>query len=170
MKIEIKANNQLCAFEKSMLDRLSSEAFPPDGDDIKWAEGSWNVLVWENDEIVSNVGVLERLVRVGSQPVRLGGIGGVATKVERRRRGLAGAALKLAQAFMRDELAVDFGLLVCENYMIPYYGKFGWQLVKVKTWIDQPQGKVAFPDPVMILPVCKSEWPDGEIDLCGMPW
>lgn len=170
MKIELKAERQLTESERLGLARLSAEAFPPDGDDTQWAQSDWHVLVWEGDEIVSHVEIVERTARVSGQPVRLGGIGGVSTLKAWRKRGLAEAALKTAVDTLREPLAVDFGLLVCGEVMIPYYSKFGWKLIGRPMWIDQPKGRVLYQSPIMVLPVCKDEWPDGEIDLCGRPW
>jgi len=170
MRIEIQAEHQLVPQVRTWLDQLSAEAFPPDGLNIEWARSDWHVLVWEGEELVSHVEIVERIASVGGQPVKLGGIGGVATKSEWRRRGLAEAAMKAAQAFLRDRLGVDFGLLICDEKMLPYYGKLGWKLVSRSLWIGQERGKVNFPTPTMILPVGKDEWPAGEIDLCGPPW
>ncbi len=54
--------------------------------------------------------------------------------------------------------------------MIPGYEKRGWQVAARSMRIEQPDGRQAFSIPVMTLPVCKQEWPEGEIDLCGLPW
>jgi aminoglycoside 2'-N-acetyltransferase I len=170
MKIVIKRDNEVSASERPQLDSLFSEAFQPDEHITQWAGDDWTVLVWENDELVSHVGIVARMATVDGQPVHLGGIGGVATRMDWRRQGLAEAALKVAQTFMHDRLAVDFGLLVCGEVMIPYYAKFGWKLLDRPMLIDQPGGKVTYSEPIMILPVCKSDWPEGEIDLCGPPW
>jgi nodulation protein A len=172
MHIELKTDDQLIDTERAGLERLSAEAFPPDGTNIQWsAKSDWHVLVWEEAEIVSHVEILERTGLVGGKPIHLGGIGGVATFKAWRKHGLAAAALKVAQAYLKDPLAVDFGLLVCGENMVHYYRKFGWELVARQMWIDQPQGRIIFHDvPILVLPVCKSGWPAGEIDLCGRPW
>jgi hypothetical protein len=79
-------------------------------------------------------------------------------------------ALKIAMDFLRDPLAVDFGLMIATDKMIPKYEKNGWQVVAHSMLMDQPGGRMALSYPVMILPVCKQEWPDGVIDLRGLPW
>ncbi len=170
MDILLKSNPQLSEPERLSLERLYTEAFPPD-EQITWTQSDLHVLVLEAGEVLSNVEIFERQVTVGGKPVHLGGIGGVSTLKAWRRRGLAEAALKVAQAYLRAPLAVDFGLLLCGETMIQYYAKFGWKLVARQVWIDQPQGRILFHDcPTMILPVCQSDWPPGEIDLCGLPW
>lgn len=170
MRIELKAKNQLTDQDRLGLDRLSAEAFPLDGDNTQWAVSDWHVLVWEDDKIVSHVEIVERTATVGSCPICLGGIGGVATLKNWRKHGLAEVALKVAVNYLHQPLAVDFGLLVCSERMIPYYSKFGWRLISRPMWIDQPQGRVLYTAPIMILPVGKDKWPDGDIDLCGQPW
>jgi aminoglycoside 2'-N-acetyltransferase I len=170
MEIEIKASHQLTPQEREQLDELFKEAFPVDDLDYKWSEVNWFVLVKEGHELVSNVEIIERTATVEGAPVKLGGIGGVATRTAWRRHGFAEAGLKIAQSFLKKKLAVDFGLLICADKMIPYYHKLGWQLVGRPMLIDQPGGKVTYSAPIMVLSVCKDEWPDGSIDLCGLPW
>lgn len=169
MQIELKTYSQLTKVERLSLERLYAEAFPPN--EITWAHTDLHVLVLEAGEIVSNVEIFERRITVGGVPVHLGGIGGVATLKSWRRRGLAEAALQAAQAYLREPLAVEFGLLICGEPMVHYYAKFGWKLVANELWIQQPQGRVLYHDaPTMVLPVGRSDWPAGEIDLCGLPW
>ena len=170
MKIELKAESDLGKNERLGLQRLYGEAFPPDETDTQWSKNDWHVLVWEGDEIVSNVEIIERAAFVGGEPVRLGGIGGVSTLKAWRKQGLAEAALKMAMEHMQQAMKVDFGLLICGDALIHYYGKFGWKLVAEEMWIDQPKGRMLFKTHIMILAVCEQEWPEGEIDLCGRPW
>ena len=76
----------------------------------------------------------------------------------------------MAQDFLRDPLKVDFGLMIATEERVPHYEKVGWCVVAHTMMIDQPDGKTAFNIPVMVLPVCKQDWPEGPIDLCGLPW
>ncbi len=170
MRIELKADDLLDEAERFGLKQLSDEAFPPDGKDTCWAKNDWHVMIWEENQIVSHVEIVDRLASVGGMPVRLGGIGGVSTLKAWRGRGLAETALRLAQAHLRQPLGVDFGLLICGEPLVHYYDKFGWKLTASQMWIEQPKGRVLFDALIMTLPVCKMDWPPGEIDLCGRPW
>jgi predicted acetyltransferase len=170
MKIEIKAAGQLSRQEKASLGHLFEEAFAQEEDDLTWSHSDWHVLVWEGEQLASQVGIVVCTSLVGGKPVKLGGIGGVATGSAWRNRGLAGAAMLEAQRFMDVELAVDFGLLVCGEEKIRSYGRLGWKLVARTMLVDQPAGKVPYTGPIMILPVRQTEWPEGEIDLCSFPW
>jgi predicted acetyltransferase len=127
-------------------------------------------LRWYGRQVVTHLDISPRQARVGQSPLCLGGIGGVITLPEYRRRGFAAQALHAAQQFIVDTLKADFGLLICSPMMTTYYRKFGWQLVSDVLVCDQPKGKVRFSGPVMILPGQKQFWPQGEIDLCGLPW
>ncbi len=170
MEIEIKPSSQLTPQEKQQLENLFATAFPPDDIDYEWAEADWYVLVHEGMELVSTLEIVEREAVVGGTPVTLGGIGGVATHPNWRRRGFAEAGLKVAHSFLRRRLAVDYGLLICSEQLVPYYGKLGWRVVEGPMLIAQSSGPVTYSAPIMVLPVCKSEWPEGVIDLCGKPW
>ena len=170
MRIEIKSAEQWSTFEKARQDCVVTSSLYAYLTGIQWARPDWAVMVWEEDELVSNVHIIERTANVGSESVRLGGIGNIATKVEWRERGYSGAALKVGQDFLLEPLRVDFGLMITTDEMIPRYNKSGWSVVAHSLSVDQPDGKVKMNYAVMVLPVLKQEWPKGEIDLCGLPW
>jgi len=130
----------------------------------------WHVVVLQDGLFVSQAGIVERTVTVAGEPVRLGGIGGVATLPALQKRGLASIAMKKAADFMRDSLKVDFGLLLCAAQTEPFYRKLGWRMVPGPLIVDQPRGKVTFDGVTMILPCVRQDWPSGTIDLCGLPW
>jgi ribosomal protein S18 acetylase RimI-like enzyme len=170
-EIEVRSAGSLPQAELTQIDDIDRQAFSDDPyRGMEWSPVHWHVLAKLNDVWVSCVGIVERTGTVHGQPVKLGGIGGVATLPTYRRRGLAEAALRKAQAFMRDQLRVEFGLLICNQQMIPYYRKLGWQVVEGPLVFQQPQGPVIFEDVTMILPGIRQEWPPGVIDLGGPPW
>jgi predicted acetyltransferase len=170
VRIEVKSAEQWSTFERARQDCVVTSSLYAYLTGIKWALPDWAVMVWEDEDMVSNVHIIERTVNVGGQAVKLGGIGNIATKVEWRQRGYASTALKVAQDFLFDPLKVDFGLMIATEEMVSHYIKTGWEEVARSMMIDQPDGKTSLDYPVMVLPVCKSEWPQGAIDLCGLPW
>ncbi len=170
MRIEVKSASELSAFEKARQECVVTSSLYSFLLGTKWATADWTVMVWEDEELVTNVHIVERTAKVGKQNIKLGGIGNVATKVEWRKRGYARSALKTAQNFLRDPLKVDFGMMIATEQMVPRYEKLGWKVAAKSMWIEQPEGKTTLNFPVMVLPVCKEEWPDGGIDLCGLPW
>ncbi len=171
MRIETKAASQMSQFEKARTDCVvTSSLYAYHTAGTQWASPDWTVMVWEEQELVSNVHIIERVVKAGSQSVRVGGIGNISTKVEWRKRGYASAALKVAMEFLADPLKVDFGLMVATESVKPIYEKLGWKMVASSLLMEQADGKMPFNYPVLILPVLAQAWPAGEIDLCGLPW
>ena len=157
---------------RATLTRWQRANFPdPATDPFVWEKPEWQVFVFVGDEPVSALGIHRRTATVNGQPVYLGGIGSVDTPAEHRRQGYSTAALRQAAAFMRDTIGADFGLLVTGKNLIPFYGRLGWQAVRGPTWCDHPRrGRVILPHVVMVLPLTGRAWPDGDIDLCGLPW
>ncbi len=170
MRIEIKSAEQWNTFEKARQDCVVTSSLYAYLSGIKWAKPDWAVMVWEDEDMVSNIHVIERTVKVGGESVKIGGVGNIATKVEWRKRGYASAALEVAQSFLLNALKVDFGLMIATKEMVPRYEKVRWMVVADSILIDQPDGMTRLNSPVMVLSVLKQDWPKGPIDLCGLPW
>ena len=168
MKIEIRPTSELRAAERRHIDAWLMQVLGTD--EYEWSGFDWRVLARVGGRVVGHVGIIERVVTVDGQPARLGGIGSVATLPERRGHGFASAALEEAAVFIRDELGVEFGLLVCTEDIVPFYRKLDWEVVEGPTVFDQPGSKVTFPDVTMVLSCTGRRWPRGTINLCGLPW
>ncbi|MDI6871554.1 MAG: GNAT family N-acetyltransferase [Bacillota bacterium] len=136
-----------------------------------WEPKRWRILVCVEGEPVSHVGVTpQRMVKVGEEPVLVGGIGGVVTLPQYRGQGFARLALREAMRFLRDELGVDFGLLLCREELVPFYAAQGWKRVPPPVLIEQPRGKVPLGLEAMALALREKPWPPGALDLCGLPF
>lgn len=177
MQVEIKMKDQLTETEMQEMSEFSHAVYPPDMPDdgagsIEWSSSEWSVLIRDDNEtLVSRMGLITRQAKCDDTDVFIGGIGGVATHPNARRQGYAGFGLKHAAQTLRDQLKVDFSLLVCRDALIPYYGKFGWTLFEGDMLVDQSSGKTKFTynKPMLIagtkpIPQCNV------IDLCGKPW
>jgi aminoglycoside 2'-N-acetyltransferase I len=81
--------------------------------DVTWAHAASWLLVHEGGRPVSVVGLYPRQARHDGERVQIGGIGGVMTHPEHRRRGFAGAALRQARRLFAEQ-GIDFALLFCE--------------------------------------------------------
>jgi predicted acetyltransferase len=170
MRVEIKSAEQWSNFEKARQDCVVTSSLYAYLTGIKWARPDWAVMVWEDDDMVSNVHIIARTIKVGQNSVKLGGIGNIATKVEWRQRGYASTALRVAMDFLQNPLQVDFGLMIATEEMVSHYDKAGWIQVAASLLMEQPAGRATLNYPVMVLPVRKKDWPKGPIDLCGLPW
>lgn len=172
IEIVIKPANQLTEQEDRELNELSHLAFSQEHheEEILWSEANCYVLVKVLGIIRSQVEIIERTGLVSGNPIRLGGIGGVATTPEWQRRGLSSLAMQKASRYIKDTLRVDFGILICGDHRISFYQRLGWQVKKGPLFFDQPGGKRKNDGITMILPCSEADWPEGEIDLCGLPF
>src|SRR5260370_33361002 len=68
----------------------------------------------ESGGVICHVGIYLREVKWNGRKLRAGGIGGVLTREDSRRRGYASIALNAAIQTLKDEGATDFALLFCE--------------------------------------------------------
>ena len=170
MRIELKSTREMSTQERARRDCVVRSSFYIYFNDYIYADADWTILVWEGEEAVSAAEIFDRTILVGGQLMRVGGVGSVATKTEWRKRGYASEAMRFVRNFLRETLAVDFGLGFCADNLIPYHTSLGWNLVAHSFLVDQPGRRMTFTDAVMALPVLKEDWPPGEIDLCGLPW
>lgn len=138
--------------------------------DMVWIEVDWKVVVYLGGVLASHVEIVDHTVSVGGQPVRVGGIGGVATLPECRGLGLASKAMSAATDFMRDKLKLEFGLLVCSERRRSFYESMSWQAITEPVYYDQPSGKVKNEGITMSLSLSGKPWPTGVVDFCGYPW
>lgn len=178
MKLAFHAAADLTASEQHALRDLSQAVYPPDiaaawpGKAIEWAAPQWSVMGWDADgTAICHVGVVLRQARLNQRTVTLGGIGGVKTHPGWRRRGLAARAIGCALDLLRDQGNVDFGLLVCESTLIPYYERLGWRRFEGEMFVTQNNSTVLFTFNLpMTTPLCIEDTLTGTIDLLGPPW
>src|ERR1700691_2372850 len=136
----------------------------------RWRSADYYVLLDRDGQLAGRLGVLDSKVSVGNQIIRVGGIGGVATKPEFRLRGVASAMLARAAEFMKSDLRVEFGLLLCRHEVSPVYAKMGWVIVPGPTTFTRAGVAATYPNDTMILPLGRRAWPSGPIDMLGLPW
>jgi aminoglycoside 2'-N-acetyltransferase I len=120
--------------------------------------------------VVCHVGLYRREITWNGRKVRAGGIGGVLTAAEFRRRGYATLALDAAVQTLRDEGSIDFALLFCEPHNAPFYAGRGWKSFEGDVYVEQPQGRVRFQAMAPYVYGLKRALLKGTLDLCGLPW
>jgi aminoglycoside 2'-N-acetyltransferase I len=120
--------------------------------------------------VVCHVGIQRREVTWNGRKMRAGGIGGVLTREEFRRRGYASIALNAAVQTLKDEGSADFALLFCEPHHAPFYVGRGWKPFDGEIYAEQPQGRIRFEAIAPYVHDLRRAPRDGVIDLCGLPW
>ncbi len=178
MRHELRQVADLTAEEQAELEQLSLAVYPPDsaatwpGRSIEWAKPAWCVIDWDSGgKALCYVGVHVRAARWNERPVKVGGIGGVKTHPTARGRGLASAAIRRAVDFFWDQGDVDFGLLVCEPNLVPFYERLGWRRFAGTFLVTQQKATVPFSFALpMTLAIRLQDTLTGTIDLQGPPW
>jgi len=177
-QLDVKLVTEQTQEEREALRALTAAVYPPAESaadpvrQIAWASPEWGILVWDDaGALVGYVGIVVRDVALDGRVVRVGGIGGVKTHPAARGRGYARAALQRAATFMADDLGAAFGVLVCREALLPFYGGLGWQPFAGTLLVGQPGGTVPFTfNRPMVLPVREPAPQGGTLDLCGLPW
>jgi GNAT superfamily N-acetyltransferase len=173
LRVELRPLSAFTSRETEQLASLRDEiefGLPP----TTWlppADTPWRVLVWQDDLLVSHVGIMERTIHVGGRPVHVAGIRSVMTRPAQRGRGYASAGMVRAAQYVADELPrAEHGLLLCLDIRVPLYSRLGWTVVPARTYFEQPEGRTASLVNTMVKPFRGRPWPPGEIDLQGLPW
>ncbi|HVS37834.1 MAG TPA: GNAT family N-acetyltransferase [Gemmataceae bacterium] len=178
MRWELRRIADLTAGEQSALRTLSLAVYPPEiaaawpGRVIEWAAHQWGVIGWDDEgNAHCYVGIVLREARWNERAVRVGGIGGVKTHPASRGRGFATTAIQRALNFFHEQGDVDFGLLVCEPGLVPFYERLGWRRFPGDLLVIQRQTTVPFTfNLAMTTPLRPQESLGGKIDLLGPPW
>jgi aminoglycoside 2'-N-acetyltransferase I len=176
MSIEIDVLNGDTSWK--MAEPLFNAVWPPDVvANLPWAgivfsHADLRVLVQsEAQDVVCHVGVYRREVTWNGRRMRAGGIGGVLTREDSRRRGYATIALDAAIQTLRDEGSTDFALLFCEPHNAPFYAGRGWRPFEGDVHAEQPEkGRVPFTAIAPHVYKIRQAPLRGTIDLCGLPW
>ncbi|MEH2481853.1 aminoglycoside 2'-N-acetyltransferase I [Nitrobacteraceae bacterium AZCC 2146] len=137
---------------------------------VVFANAELRVLVEADGQLVCHVGIYRREATWNGRKVRVGGIGGVATHPDFRRRGFASVALNAALQTLKDERATDFALLFCEPHNVDFYTSRGWKPFTGEIFAEQSGERMRFDAMLPFVFYLKRAPHEGEIDLCGLPW
>ncbi|RSD28146.1 GNAT family N-acetyltransferase [Mesobacillus subterraneus] len=82
--------------------------------------------IFEGEELASKLHILSLNVKVGKQEWKMGGIAGVATYPEHRRKGYVNALMKRSLVDMNDDGNIVSFL---HPFQIDFYRRFGWEVI-----------------------------------------
>ena len=170
MPEEIRQSEALSDDDKQRLFGWGENIFGVEAHKLSWRPKDLHFLLYSDGQMVSHAGVLKHVVSVNGKPVTVGGVGGVVTLPEAQKKGFARRLVQHAAKFLEREWKVDAGLLFCRPELKAYYHALGWQGLESPVLIEQPNGKIASPLCVMVLPFSERRWPQGSVELRSLPW
>ena len=139
-------------------------------DSMIYAEPQWYTFGYLNEELATQIGVLQRTIIIGQNALLIGGVSFLITEPENRGRGFASEVMKEAVAFLKNELGLPFGLLTCKLRLESLYIGMGWRTIDEPNVFVQPTGNRSCGGLIMIKECGRFSWPKGKIDLRGLPW
>jgi aminoglycoside 2'-N-acetyltransferase I len=157
---------ELSEEELAALRQMVFEAFGGRFDEHDWEHtvGGVHVLVFEGEEAVAHGAVVARTLEAGGRELRTGYVEGVATRGDRRRRGLA--TLVMAEVGRVIVEGYELGALSDGTRIPRFYQRLGWEVWRGPTFVAGPGGRERTADDdggVLVLRTPAS----GELDLTG---
>jgi kynurenine formamidase/predicted N-acetyltransferase YhbS len=158
--------------------RLLCECFPPDIG-VFSVSRAWNgvwpafsAIAWHGDEVVGQLGIVDRQITCAGRPVRVAGIQNLAVSASWRGTGLA---QRLMVAAMDEARRRGFrhGLLFCVPKLADFYGRQGWRRIDRPVTMHDAAGRSV---PLTAKNICmefllaEEGLPAGAIDLEGRDW
>ncbi len=176
--VTLKPMSDWTTQERVDLDELSRAVYPPEdhatwsGRHFDWAGPDAGIQVTAPDRgLVSYTGVTVRDAGLDGRAVRIGGIGGIKTHPQARRQGFAALGVRRAIEAFHERLDIEFGLLVCDHELIPYYSRLGWVDFGGQMLTEQQGRTVPFTfNRVMVIDIMSPAPRTGTIGLRGPPW
>jgi aminoglycoside 2'-N-acetyltransferase I len=138
---------------------------------IRFAHADLRVLIEQPEGgLACHLGIYFRTVIWNGRKFHIGGVGGLATRADSRRKGYASIALNAAVQTMRDHEAVQFALLFCEPHNFAFFGSRGWRPFTGEIYAEQPEDRIRFEALTPFIFDFSRGPRQGTIDLCGLPW
>jgi aminoglycoside 2'-N-acetyltransferase I len=140
VQLRAVASADLPRAELEALRRLLDQAFQ-DGlteDDWHHTVGGLHLLAVEEGEVVAHAAVVGRALVAQGRPLRTGYVEGVATRADRRRRGLASLVLREAGRVIRQ--GYQLGALSDGTGIPGFYERLGWERWQGPTFVAARSG------------------------------
>ena len=146
IRLRSVATAELSGAELAALRGLLFEAFGGRFDEHDWEHtlGGIHVLATEDGEPVAHGAVVPRVMVTGGRDLATGYVEGVATRGDRRGRGLATAVMaEVGRVIERD---YELGALGDGSGIPGFYQRLGWETWQGPTWVAGPKGRERTPE------------------------
>ena len=113
---------------KIVVNKLFEKAFNNDLEkhEKHWARPTHAVLGYLNKKIVVFYFIFARDCLFDDKSLSIGGFGGLTCNPVYRRLGFTRQLINKTWERVMKDFAFDYGLLVCDKKLMPFYEKFGW--------------------------------------------
>ena len=134
---------------------------------------AWSVIMIQQQQIAAYLSVVDRLIRVNDEQVRIAGIGNLFVMPAHRKTHLSTQLLDIV-AKESHKRGYDYGLLFCEPEIQNVYARCGWRMLVGQTIIRVNESGCDTPLPKndigMYYPLTRTDFPEGLIHLQGNNW
>ena len=139
-RVRRAATAGLAPKELEAVRRLVFEAFGGRFDEHDWEHtlGGVHVLAEEDGEVVAHGAVVPRVMVAGGRELRAGYVEGVATRGDRRGRGLG--TLVMAEVGRVVTEGYELGALADGTGIPGFYQRLGWETWRGPTFVAGPEG------------------------------
>jgi predicted N-acetyltransferase YhbS len=183
VRVMIRWETELTAEDHDALSVLLQSAFTRSGPEFEGR--SWplsyarkEARVWLADDTgrpVAHLAVARRIVGVAGADVLVTGVGDVAVAPDQHGRGLGAALMRELDGRLHARFAADFGLVQCGQDVVGFYQRTGWTPISNRSREVDTRDQRTVRENVGVMlarPGLRplSEWPDGLLDLRGLPW
>jgi aminoglycoside 2'-N-acetyltransferase I len=121
---------------RALLDAVFDDDFSDD--DWEHSLGGVHALVWEEDELIGHMSVVQRRLLHGGRALRCGYVEAVGVRANRRRRGHGSAIMDAAERVVHG--AYLLGALAATGEGAAFYAARGWQRWRGPTSTLTPTG------------------------------
>jgi len=177
----IRWETSLTEADHAAVSELLTAAFPDQPNVFtgrSWAWARKEARLWLADSKgrpIAHLAVERRLIDVGGAEVLVAGIGEVAVSPELHGQGLGAMLMAEFRPRLHTEFAADFGFVQCGDDVRGFYRSAGWSPVPNVVRHLDPDDERSVREGVWSALVMAggralTEWPDGRVDLRGLPW
>ncbi len=158
---------------KNVINKLFEKAFNNnlENHEKHWARPTHAVLGYLNRKLIVFYFIFARDCQFDENEVSVGGLGGLTCNPAYRKFGFTRQLIESTWEKAMKDFDFDYGLLICEKKLIPFYEKFGWYLSdesKLKL-IENPVTKKRILK-LMLYSSSASEHRPETIDVNGKLW
>jgi len=170
MKEALIQTKALSKKEQSQLFEWGSDIFGGDAQNLTWRPMELHFILKIEGNSVGHLGLIREQIEVDGKMYDVAGVGDLITIPEMRGQGVARRLMIHATDFFLNDWKVEAGVLFCFERLVDYYQSMGWELASNPVYVNQPSGKIRFPNHMMIFPGAGRAWTEGTIDINSHPW